>query len=272
MTADTAGSGGQPSPCGHRLAAVLPRRALDLQRCRLVLAFHIQLGMGALPLRPLASFKHPRLVLGTRLPLEPCLGSLAFVQYLLRLGTVAPGLRLRHRCGLQWHGSEGQRRVSFRAEPSPHLLRLRLSPPSAPAPAPRAGQRCHNRSQRNQGGEQSHHRKQHHDHQQRYPTRVGREKTRNRFARFASARWILSWKASPASGRSMKTGRHWQSIVPPSPPPGFDTQRKRPTGNRSARPRRPTPPRAKSPTQPTTTRMTTRTMAAGSPNNAATLN
>ena len=65
MTADTAGSGGQPCHCGHRLAAVLPRRALDLQRCRLVLAFHIQLGMGTLPPFSAGIARHPRLVLGT---------------------------------------------------------------------------------------------------------------------------------------------------------------------------------------------------------------
>ena len=104
------------------------------------------------------------------------LGSLAFVRYLLRLGTVAPGCD--YVTGVEWldHGSAS---AFIWAEPSPlHLLRLRLSPPSAPAPAPRAGQRCHNRSQRNQGGEQSHHRKQHHDHQQRCPAWLVEKKTR----------------------------------------------------------------------------------------------
>ena len=235
MTADTAGSGGQPSPLWTPAGGRTATGALDLQRCRLVLAFHIQLGMGALPLWPLASLEHPRLVLGTRLPLESCLGSLAFVRYLLRLGTVAPGLRLRHRRGLHVARITGQRRLSFRAEPSPlHLLRLRLSPPSAPAPAPRADNDVtivHNETKVvnnhitennttiiNNG----------------VPPELVEKRPANRFARFASARWILSWKASPASGRSMKTEDTGSLSSHRPHSPGFDTRRK--TGQPAAGP------------------------------------
>ena len=52
---------------------------MDLQRCRLVLALLLQLGMGAVPLRSLASIQPARLVLGSGLPLESSLGALALV-------------------------------------------------------------------------------------------------------------------------------------------------------------------------------------------------
>src|SRR5437867_10845762 len=80
------GRGRQP-----RMAAVLRLRPLGLFRLRLVLAFRLFLGLGAVPLWPVVPAPSAGLVLAARHGLGPLLGLLALYQRLLRVGAVAAG-------------------------------------------------------------------------------------------------------------------------------------------------------------------------------------
>ena len=87
--------------CGFsRLAALLRWRLLGLQRCRLVLAVHLFLGLGAVPLWAVVCAPALRLGLDAGSRLGASLGDLADGRRLLRLGALAAACRIR--CGLGW--------------------------------------------------------------------------------------------------------------------------------------------------------------------------
>ena len=83
------GGNGQP-----RVAAVLRRRAVGLQRLRVVLAFGLFVGLGAVSLWPLVPTQSLGLVLEAGQRLGAVLGWLEIRGELLRLGAAAAGGRI----------------------------------------------------------------------------------------------------------------------------------------------------------------------------------
>ena len=75
---------------GCELAALRRRRDLGVERLRLVLAFELLLGLGAVPLWTMAPRGRLRLVLDAGLPMGACLGHLAVVRGALWVGSLAP--------------------------------------------------------------------------------------------------------------------------------------------------------------------------------------
>lgn len=118
------------------MASLWAARPLGLDERRMVLAFRLQLGVGAVPLWALASLQQPRVDLGSGSRLGSGLGDMEKLWGLLRLGAVAAarGLSSRFwlqlfwtRCGHQLRVRAWLRRILLYAgEQIPSSARLRL--------------------------------------------------------------------------------------------------------------------------------------------------